>query len=113
MWDGSKWNALGKGLNADVYAIAVDSSGIIYAGGNSYSFENVVWRTALAKWNGTKWEDVNINIRTKSGSGYIRQLRVIPEVSFISTGNLIISESNHVKILPDLKNIYMIRCDSD
>lgn len=74
MWDGSKWNALGKGLNADVYAIAVDSSGIIYAGGNSYSFENVMWRTALAKWNGTKWEDVNINIRTKSGSGYIRAI---------------------------------------
>ena len=34
-WNGTAWSALGSGMNTHVYALAVDSTGHVYAGGSS------------------------------------------------------------------------------
>lgn len=54
-WDGTQWSALGKGLNKNVYAIAVDKSGIVYAGGDFNSSNNNDTLNHFAIWNGEKW----------------------------------------------------------
>ncbi len=54
-WDGTQWSALGKGLNKNVYAIAVDSSGKIYAGGDFTSSNNNDTLNHFAFWDGNKW----------------------------------------------------------
>ncbi|TAL29479.1 MAG: hypothetical protein EPN93_21525 [Spirochaetes bacterium] len=58
-WDGSSWSALGSGISnasgpANVFALAVDGSGNLYAGG---SFPTAGGTTAnhIAKWNGSTW----------------------------------------------------------
>ncbi len=54
MWTGSKWTALGNGLNASVQAIAVDGHGHLYAGGR---FTEANGKPALhvAQWDGSNW----------------------------------------------------------
>jgi hypothetical protein len=44
-WNGMSWSALGTGMNNSVYALAVDGSGNVYAGGYF----------GILKWNGTSW----------------------------------------------------------
>lgn len=55
LFDGTAWHALGRGVNNSVFALAVDSDGVLYAGGNfstagDFDVENV------ARWNGTMWQ---------------------------------------------------------
>src|SRR3990172_1266317 len=47
------WTALGSGMNAAVYAIAV-MGGELYAGGN-FTTAGGVSANKIAKWNGTNW----------------------------------------------------------
>ena len=71
-WNGSAWSSLGAadyGFNHSVYALAVDASGNVYAGGE---FTAVCTSDAcattrpgynrMARWNGSAWE--------KLGAGY-------------------------------------------
>ncbi len=59
-WDGSSWSSLGlwhRGSDAPlmriyVWALAVDSSGNLYAGGNSTVDSS---NPCIAKWNGSSW----------------------------------------------------------
>jgi stage V sporulation protein SpoVS len=59
-WNGSQWSAIGSNgagngvFNQVVYALAVDGSGNLYAGG---AFTNANSATAdyVAKWNGVSW----------------------------------------------------------
>jgi hypothetical protein len=53
MWDGEKWSALGSGLDGNVYALAVDKKGTVWAGGD---FVSQQW---LARWNGKEWNGIN------------------------------------------------------
>ncbi|MGB9613419.1 MAG: chitobiase/beta-hexosaminidase C-terminal domain-containing protein, partial [Candidatus Margulisiibacteriota bacterium] len=48
------WQALGSGMNGSVYALAVDSSGNLYAGG-SFTTAGGVSANRIAKWNGSSW----------------------------------------------------------
>mgnify|MGYP000002904196 CR=1 FL=1 len=54
-WDGTQLSALGKGLNKNVYSIAVDRSGIVYAGGDFNSSDNIDTLNHFAFWDGEKW----------------------------------------------------------
>ena len=59
-WDTSTstWNALGTGLNNDVYAIAVVGSDV-YAGGDLYRLlEGYGTANNIARFNGTSWNSV-------------------------------------------------------
>lgn len=57
MWNGNSWTNLGSGVNADVKALACDSSGNLYVGG---LFTNAGGRAArhVAQWNGSSWTNV-------------------------------------------------------
>ncbi len=53
----ANWVSLNPGMpgaNADVYAIAVDGSGNVYAGGN-FTIIGTVTAHSIAKWNGGSW----------------------------------------------------------
>jgi hypothetical protein len=57
-WDHDKWDSLGSGMNelyAQVNALAMDSSGALYAGGDYRSLEGDTCKILCAKWNGTTW----------------------------------------------------------
>ncbi|MHC1726203.1 MAG: hypothetical protein AB9866_09385 [Syntrophobacteraceae bacterium] len=59
-WNGSTWSALGSGIemsgygSAAVYALALDASGNLYAGGIFASAGGVAANN-IAKWNGNEW----------------------------------------------------------
>ena len=54
-WDGSKWSPVGNGIatNGTVRALALDSSGNLYAGGLFTDMS--IGATNIAKWNGSAW----------------------------------------------------------
>ena len=57
-WDGSAWSALGSGMNSHVYALAVDGSGSVYAGGTFTSAgtcDSAAGCNYVAKWDGSTW----------------------------------------------------------
>ena len=59
-WDGTRWYALGAGLTAsnailpDVFALAVDESGNVYAGG-AFNVAGGWPAGHVAKWDGLQW----------------------------------------------------------
>ncbi|RLC01235.1 MAG: hypothetical protein DRI57_31365 [Deltaproteobacteria bacterium] len=58
-WDGSAWSALGSGMNDilsfyHVKALACDSAGNLYAGGN-FTTAGGVSANYVAKWDGSAW----------------------------------------------------------
>lgn len=77
-WDGSAWHSLDLGLSGSVYAIAFDSAGNLYAGGqiqgtcsNSFCGGIGTAFSNLAKWNGTAWSGVGDGV-----DGYVNALAV-------------------------------------
>lgn len=64
-WNGSTWNALGVGgeiiLLNGIWALAVDSSNNLYAGGNFY-IQNNPYANAIAKWDGSAWSALGSGI---------------------------------------------------
>lgn len=61
MWDGKKWNALGAGLEGEVYAMIKDKYGNLYAGG-SFTTSGSTTVNHIAKWDGTKWSALGIGL---------------------------------------------------
>ena len=51
---GETWSPLGSGMDKEVYALAFDSNGNLYAGG-SFTTAGGVTVNHIAKWNGTSW----------------------------------------------------------
>ena len=51
---GETWSPLGDGTGADVYALAFNRSGNVYAGGNFTSAGSLV-ANSIAKWDGSAW----------------------------------------------------------
>jgi hypothetical protein len=52
-WDGSRWSALGSGMNDWVSAVAVSGSDV-YAGGD-FATAGGVSANYIAKWDGSRW----------------------------------------------------------
>ena len=70
-WDGTNWSSLGSGLGGSVRALALDSTGNLYAGG---AFTNApLQATNIAKWNGTSWSPL--------GNGVTRQVLSLPWIA--------------------------------
>lgn len=64
-WNGKSWSAVGGKIKCEsdyssycIRALAVDSDDNLYAGGYFYGIDNQ-FNPNFAKWNGTKWVDVN------------------------------------------------------
>ena len=84
-WDGTSWSALGAGiggtgLNSNygtVYALAVDASGNLYAGGR-FTRAGGVAASNVAKWDGSAWsvlgpgtfDEVNALVMDRAGTLY-------------------------------------------
>lgn len=61
-WDGTRWTALGNGIEGDVYALAHFDDGAgggpaLFAGGN-FDFAGGVLAPRVAKWDGTTWASI-------------------------------------------------------
>ena len=81
-WNGTAWSGVGtgtgNGLNGNVYALAVASSGEVYVGGIINQAGGVAVNN-VAKWNGTAWSSlgsgVNGNVKAlavaSSGAVYV------------------------------------------
>jgi hypothetical protein len=65
-WNGSAWDSLGKGVSGHwgdgcVYAMAMDTAGNLYAGGEFDSAGNVAVNH-VAKWDGSSWSALGSGI---------------------------------------------------
>ena len=80
-WNGSStspsWSALGTSMDSRVYALAVDSSGNLYAGGDFTTAGGPAANYNIAKWDGTAWSALG------AGMNHIVQALAVD-----STGNL-------------------------
>jgi hypothetical protein len=75
-WNGGSWSALGSGLNGQVAALALDTSGNLYVGGNFTNADGLSVNY-IAKWNGASWSSL--------GSGMNGQVNAL---AVDSAGNL-------------------------
>ncbi|MCX5769133.1 MAG: hypothetical protein NTZ09_02490, partial [Candidatus Hydrogenedentes bacterium] len=78
-WDGTAWSALGTGMEGGsdypgtcVYALAVDSSGNLYAGGD-FTTAGGVAANYIAKWDGAAWSPLGTGM---GGSSFTRVLAI-------------------------------------
>jgi len=79
-WNGVDWSALEAGMTggsqgAAVYALAVDASGNLYAGGQ-FLTAGGVQANRLAKWNGTSWSALITGIWGIGQEASVRALAV-------------------------------------
>jgi trimeric autotransporter adhesin len=79
-WDGSTWTALGTGMNAQVNALAMDSSGHLYAGGSFTLAGGAANTSRVAMWDGTSWSALGTG--STGGNGTVNAL------ALDSSGNL-------------------------
>lgn len=68
-WDGAAWSALGDGITGDpytatVYALAADTRGNVFAGGQ-FTTAGGMNALNLARWNGETWSEVGGGIRSE------------------------------------------------
>ena len=74
MWNGSKWESLGNGINGHVTTI-ITNENIIYASGLFTKAGNVNANN-IAKWNGSKWESLGSGIDLSLDSNFIGSMAV-------------------------------------
>jgi hypothetical protein len=53
-WDGSVWNAMASGFTGTVWALSIDSGGVIYAAGE-FTRAGTTNISRVAAWNGSAW----------------------------------------------------------
>jgi len=61
---GETWWPLGSGMDKEVYALAFDSSGNLYAGG-SFTTAGGVPANRIAKWDGTSWSSLGSGVNAE------------------------------------------------
>jgi hypothetical protein len=92
-WNGSAWSALGPGIGlgagigispGEVFALAVDSSGNLYAGGY-FTNAGSLSVNSIAKWNGSSWSALGSGL---SGGQATYLSPVAYALAFDRTGNL-------------------------
>jgi hypothetical protein len=71
-WNGTAWSALNTGISTDVDALAVDTSGTVYAGWGLGS-QGGTAPNQIARWNGATWSalgaGINDNVETLLANG--------------------------------------------
>ncbi|WP_035558499.1 T9SS type A sorting domain-containing protein [Hymenobacter sp. IS2118] len=74
-WNGTVWSSLGtgaaNGLNVDVVALAVTSTGDVYAGGG-FTQAGGMAANQIARWNGTTWSSIGAGL----AGGYAAALAI-------------------------------------
>jgi hypothetical protein len=65
-WDGSRWHPLGSGMStsrfgASIFALAVDASGSLYAGG-IFTRAGDVEASGIARWDGVNWHPLGAGL---------------------------------------------------
>jgi hypothetical protein len=95
-WNGSSWEALGAGVNSDVYSLAVAPNGDVYAGGTFTSAGDVTLGDRVAVWNGSTWNHLDVDL---PGSPEVQTL-LIDDIGiylgFSTTGTATTSYTNTV-----------------
>lgn len=71
-WDGSTWAWVGTGTNAPVAAVAVDSLGRVYAGGE-FSVAGGLAANGIARWDGSRWSSL-VTSQTQGLNGMVSAL---------------------------------------
>lgn len=93
-WNGTVWNALGAGIGffnvyITVWALVVDGSGNLYAGGG-FNTAGSVPASSIAKWNGATWSPLGAGI---SGNVYALAIDGMGSVyaggSFVTAGGVV------------------------
>jgi hypothetical protein len=57
LWTGTGWEALGDGVNTNIYSVVVDPQNRLYAGEYfNFSGNNLPIYNAIYRWNGSRWE---------------------------------------------------------
>ncbi|MFA6169860.1 MAG: hypothetical protein WCW67_07920 [Candidatus Margulisiibacteriota bacterium] len=56
-WTGTAWEAVGGGVNGDVYALAIDPSDNLYVGGSFTSAGGTIVQN-VAEWDGLAWRNL-------------------------------------------------------
>jgi hypothetical protein len=73
-WDGTNWSALGAGIaGTRVTALAVDSMGALYAGGE-FTNAGGVAAANIAKWDGTSWSALGSGLSNDPYSSWVLAL---------------------------------------
>jgi hypothetical protein len=73
-WDGNSWTPLGSGMTgnfgslANVSALAVDNSGVLYAGGD-FTSAGGVDANYIARWDGSTWAPLGNGVSNTNGWG--------------------------------------------
>lgn len=85
LWDGEDWHSLGRGIRPamaghPVYALALDSKGILYAGGK-FDDAGDVDAANIAKWDGYSWSKVGGGV-----NGTVLALAVDDDGSLFAAG---------------------------
>lgn len=70
MWDGTSWHALGDGFadvgtgrrQVEVFAVAVDDAGTVYAGGEFVATASGTEVMHVAQWDGTQWSALGAGV---------------------------------------------------
>ena len=71
-WNGTTWSNLGSGVNAAVFALALDGAGNLYVGG-SFTNAGGVPARRIARWDGSAWSalgsGMNSNVQALAVDG--------------------------------------------
>jgi len=92
-WNGSTWSALGTGVQSifgfdvHVYALAIDGSGNLYAGGDFNSAGGVDVQN-IAKWNGSAWSALGTGTNSHVKAIKIRGSNVYVGGGFSQAGGI-------------------------
>ena len=77
-WNGSAWSSLGtgpaNGVNGEVFALAIGSSGDVYAGG-SFTQAGGLPASYIARWNGSAWSSMGTS-PANGVNNFVRALAV-------------------------------------
>jgi trimeric autotransporter adhesin len=79
-WNGTAWDPIGGGMNADVYALAIAPGGDLYAGG-AFSMAGSKPAVRIARWDGTVWSPLG------SGLGFFGDVH---SITAIPNGDIIV-----------------------
>ena len=81
-WNGMSWNLLGQAFDGEVYSLAVDASGQVFAGGLFDETADGLALSSVARWDGGQWHALGSGL-----NGYVRAL------AFDAAGDLIAAGS--------------------